>query len=294
MAAQETTNSEPASDSDDFSSMWERRHEFGGWRAVMHAVKNRYYYFNVTTKETVWREPPAYTASFQDAYENMVSAVQAVFDLVDKNQDGSLSRIEIIKALRDTAESQTSPLLCKLLNLPTKIQASNDTHAVSRGFQPIDGDDSNSITRKEWTKYFHDQWLATLSRAWSTGSLQPRPAPRHQLRKTRGEMRPRPRPTQAPNLWRRKRATAHLGPTLWGMETGQTGAIRQALLCTRRPIGRRGGSLLSSLRPSRPRRRRDPPCSAPVSFTAPTRVPTRPRLAPRQHYQPTAGGISSF
>ena len=93
----------------------------------------------------------------------MVSAVQAVFDLVDKNQDGSLSRIEIIKALRDTAESQTSPLLCKLLNLPTKIQASNDTHAAfERVYQLIDGDDSNSITRKEWTKYFHDQWLADI------------------------------------------------------------------------------------------------------------------------------------
>ena len=75
--------------------------------------------------------------------------VHAAFKLIDKNGDGALSRIEIVKALRTSAQVR------KLLALPEKIRQEDGTRDLfERVYQAIDTDDSKSITLTEFEAYF--------------------------------------------------------------------------------------------------------------------------------------------
>ena len=75
--------------------------------------------------------------------------VHAAFKLIDKNGDGVLSRIEVVKALRTSAQVR------KLLALPEKIRQEDGTRDLfERVYQSIDTDDSKSITLTEFEAYF--------------------------------------------------------------------------------------------------------------------------------------------
>ena len=75
--------------------------------------------------------------------------VHAAFKLIDKNGDGVLSRIEVVKALRTSAQVR------KLLALPEKIRQEDGTRDLfERVYQGIDTDDSKSITLPEFEAYF--------------------------------------------------------------------------------------------------------------------------------------------
>jgi|EP00908_Phaeocystis_cordata_P010876 hypothetical protein len=75
--------------------------------------------------------------------------VHAAFKLIDKNGDGTLSRIEVVKALRDSAQVR------ELLQLPQKIRQEDGTRDLfEKVYQAIDTDDSKSITLKEFEAYF--------------------------------------------------------------------------------------------------------------------------------------------
>ena len=78
-----------------------------------------------------------------------LAMVRAAFKRIDKNGDGTLSRIEVVKALRSDAEVQV------LLHLPQKIRQEDGTRDLfERVFQQIDADQSKSITLPEFEAYF--------------------------------------------------------------------------------------------------------------------------------------------
>ena len=75
--------------------------------------------------------------------------VRAAFGLIDKNGDGKLSRIEVIKALRNHER------VCKLLQLPQFIRQEDGTRdQFEAAFQRIDSDDSKDISLTEFENYF--------------------------------------------------------------------------------------------------------------------------------------------
>jgi len=75
----------------------------------------------------------------------------ALFDRLDKNKDGALSHIEIIKAMRTDKEE-----LGPILGLEARnIKQEDGTRAnLERVFQAMDGDNSKGITKGEWLAYF--------------------------------------------------------------------------------------------------------------------------------------------
>ena len=91
--------------------------------------------------------------------------VHAAFKLIDKNGDGVLSRIEVVKALRDSAQVR------KLLALPEKIRQEDGTRDLfERVYQSIDTDDSKSITLAEFEAYFSPATRPAAS-TWSDGTV---------------------------------------------------------------------------------------------------------------------------
>ena len=91
--------------------------------------------------------------------------VHAAFKLIDKNGDGVLSRIEVVKALRDSAQVR------KLLALPEKIRQEDGTRDLfERVYQSIDTDDSKSITLAEFEAYFSPA-LRPAASTWSDGTV---------------------------------------------------------------------------------------------------------------------------
>lgn len=83
-------------------------------------------------------------------------AVRAAFKMIDKNNDGTLSRIEVIKALR------TQEKVSELLKLPHVIRQEDGTRDnFEVVFQAIDRDDSKSISMSEFEDYFIPPEAAT-------------------------------------------------------------------------------------------------------------------------------------
>ena len=75
--------------------------------------------------------------------------IHAAFDLMDNNGDGVISRIEVIKALREHQQVQA------LLKLPEKVRQEDGTRdSFEQVYQAIDKDDSKSITIEEFEAYF--------------------------------------------------------------------------------------------------------------------------------------------
>ena len=76
------------------------------------------------------------------------SIIDHLFEQLDKDKNGTLSRIEVIKSLRSNEEVQA------LLRLPGRIRQEDGTRdAFESVFQAIDRDDSKSISRAEWHRY---------------------------------------------------------------------------------------------------------------------------------------------
>ena len=76
------------------------------------------------------------------------ASARAAFKLIDKNGDGVLSRIEVVKALRTSAKVQ------KLLQLPAIIRQEDGTRdEFERVFQAIDADNNKQLTLQEFERY---------------------------------------------------------------------------------------------------------------------------------------------
>ena len=76
------------------------------------------------------------------------SIIDHLFEQLDKDKNGTLSRIEVIKSLRSNKEVQA------LLRLPGRIRQEDGTRdAFESVFQAIDRDDSKSISKAEWHQY---------------------------------------------------------------------------------------------------------------------------------------------
>ena len=72
------------------------------------------------------------------------SIIDHLFEQLDKDKNGTLSRIEVIKSLRSNKEVQA------LLRLPSRIRQEDGTRdAFESVFQAIDRDDSKSISKAE-------------------------------------------------------------------------------------------------------------------------------------------------
>ena len=78
-----------------------------------------------------------------------LAMVREAFNRIDKNGDGTLSRIEVVQALRSSEEVRM------LLHLPQKIRQEDGTRDLfERVFQKMDADESKSITLPEFEAYF--------------------------------------------------------------------------------------------------------------------------------------------
>ena len=91
------------------------------------------------------------------------SIIDHLFEQLDKDKNGTLSRIEVIKSLRSNKEVQA------LLRLPSRIRQEDGTRdAFESVFQAIDRDDSKSISKAEW----HQYCLGACSEARANGVLR--------------------------------------------------------------------------------------------------------------------------
>ena len=103
--------------------------------------------FDIRATDAALQEYLAAETSTADKVER--DAIRAAFALIDKNGDGVLTRIEVIKALKKSKEVQ------HLLRLPAAIRQEDGTRdAFEKVYQKIDVDDSKSITREEFEAYF--------------------------------------------------------------------------------------------------------------------------------------------
>ena len=103
--------------------------------------------FDIRATDAALQEYLAAETSTADKVER--DAIRAAFALIDKNGDGVLTRIEVIKALKKSKEVQ------HLLRLPAAIRQEDGTRdAFEEVYQKIDVDDSKSITREEFEAYF--------------------------------------------------------------------------------------------------------------------------------------------
>jgi len=88
-----------------------------------------------------------------------LEVIRSAFNLIDKNNDRVLSRIEVIKALRG------SVVVRLLLQLPQYIKQEDGTRELfEQIFQEIDVDNSNDITLHEFGDYFYKK------RGWFRGT----------------------------------------------------------------------------------------------------------------------------
>jgi hypothetical protein len=80
--------------------------------------------------------------------------LKLVFEMCDVNRDGSITKIEFIKACR------TKPWVAELFKLPTQIRQEDGSRTKTEHFfQKLDKDDSKTITWEE----FHDFYRDSLS-----------------------------------------------------------------------------------------------------------------------------------
>ena len=78
-----------------------------------------------------------------------LEVVRAVFQMIDKNNDRELTRIEVIKALRE------SVVVRLLLQLPQHIRQEDGSRELfETAFQMIDSDGSSEISLSEFETYF--------------------------------------------------------------------------------------------------------------------------------------------
>jgi len=79
------------------------------------------------------------------------SRMITLFDQLDRNGDGTISHIEIIKAMRTDKET-----LGPILGLESKnIKQEDGTRAsFEEVFQSMDGDNDKGVSKKEWLSYF--------------------------------------------------------------------------------------------------------------------------------------------
>ena len=94
-------------------------------------------------------------------------ASRLLFDKMDKNQDGSVDRIEMIQALRRDPEARAC------LGLPARFQQGSPEHAAFEGvFQRLDQDGSRHIT---W-----DEFVAIVATVDSAASADAQRTPEDQ------------------------------------------------------------------------------------------------------------------
>ena len=77
-------------------------------------------------------------------------SLRALFDFMDKNGDGKVSRIEMIQALRKDPNTR------KYLGLPAHFRQGSPEHAAFEAvFQRLDADGSREITWAEFVRMAH-------------------------------------------------------------------------------------------------------------------------------------------
>ena len=97
-------------------------------------------------------------AGKQAVCDNVDARITEAFALIDANGDGSLSRIEMIKACRSSEHVRV------LLGLPRVIRQEDGTRtAFERAFQEFDADSSKSITLAEFLHVFRQRQRVTPS-----------------------------------------------------------------------------------------------------------------------------------
>eukprot|EP00937_MAST-01D_sp_MAST-1D-sp2_P005319 g5319.t1 len=83
--------------------------------------------------------------------------VSTIFNKIDKNNDGSISRTELILALR------RDPDVDKLMNLPSNIRQEGESRKQFEAmFQALDLDASDAVSFSEFTRFFSRERKASL------------------------------------------------------------------------------------------------------------------------------------
>ena len=81
--------------------------------------------------------------------EELLAQLSAVFDAIDKNHDGAVSRSELLLALR------RDPALAERLRLPQHVRQEGGTRAAfERVFAEIDADGSATLSLRDFARYF--------------------------------------------------------------------------------------------------------------------------------------------
>jgi hypothetical protein len=84
-------------------------------------------------------------AGFSRTHGGLITRLRAVFDSIDADASGEISRIELIRALR------SRPDVAALLELPSVIRQEDGTRdSFERVFQDIDDDCSKQLS---WTEF---------------------------------------------------------------------------------------------------------------------------------------------
>lgn len=100
-----------------------------------------------------------------DAYNDPTEAAQRLFNAIDRDGNGVLTRAEVIRTIRDAARSNNTELLGEmrdLLGLPPSVQQEDESHVIfERVFQAMDADDDRSITLSEFAAYIAQNLPAT-------------------------------------------------------------------------------------------------------------------------------------
>ena len=68
-----------------------------------------------------------------DAYINPTDAAQRLFEVIDRDGNGELTRAEVIRTIRDAARSNNTALLGEmrdLLGLPPSIHQEDESHVI--------------------------------------------------------------------------------------------------------------------------------------------------------------------
>jgi len=80
--------------------------------------------------------------TFSASGEVVEAEVRALFDLLDRNKDGNITRIEVIRTIRDAGKTNDSALLQQLedtLGLPDAIKQEHGRDQFEKVFQELDG-----------------------------------------------------------------------------------------------------------------------------------------------------------
>ena len=109
--------------------------------------------------------------SYWSTVRQRVSLLHELFESVDRDHSGTISRIELIRALR------TRPDVAALLHLPEHIRQEDGTRdAFERVFQAIDRDCSKSITFEELLAYVTEHGPTTWADVLQAGQQHGAPA----------------------------------------------------------------------------------------------------------------------